>query len=250
LCIVVDIYFGGKRERNAIMMCRLFGVLFAALVFMQSSADAALLLRFGQGGVSGLTTFTGQAGRSIEIELYVVETGGNDELSGFGLSQSAFNFQIQTGAGDVGNEVFHADPSTYVFNPGLVEAREVLVSDAGRLLGVTAGAGFNGFVADPVLPIPGERQILLGTATLNLGVLALGDYSLRISNQGFGSFGWGPDPFELDDNLEGGFFSPSAGTAILTVTAVPEPSSVAVLGMMGVAGVARAVRRRRNKVVA
>lgn len=234
------------------MMCRLFGVLFAALVFMQSSADAALVLRFGQNGVAGLTNFTAQVGSTLNLEIYLVQTSGSTELNDFGLSLMGIDLRVDTGGGSTTGEVSHVTPPSFVFNPGMSDERftEVLNQDR-RLIARAAAPLADALNYAPVMLPAGQNQLLLGTAQLRIGLNSVvGDntYNLSVRRQDSLSFAYGNNP--LGDGSEGEFFNPGIANSTLTLTAVPEPSSVAVLGMMGVAGVARAVRRRRNKVVA
>ncbi len=238
------------------MRIKLLGMVIAAVFLLSGSARADLVLQFGQSGVSGLTNFTATAGSSVAIEVYLTQSGLYDpfgtgdpadfvtdnRLTGAGNSRGLGGWLIDVGiAGD--GAVSHADAATFVFGANFDNLPGASVN--GSVL--NAGAFATADPVDPnrVLPVKAP-VILLGTMTLDVSSLATGSYSLTTDFTNGISLSLGTNPLNTVDPTEPANFVFGGSGTLDIISAVPEPSSMAVLGLMGAAGFARSVRNRRK----
>ena len=232
-----------------------------AFALIPSNANADLVYNFGQNGVVGGTDFVANAGDSITLEIYITQTGTFDVFGtsvsdfrlsnnpgAFGLGADDFNFVVGTGAESA---VVPRDIGTgLTFGAGLLDdGTSARVGSSGVRAAFFASQDNNmtitpvfadavgapmGFMSND-LPI-GDNSILLAEITLDVGIDASGPFDLSTSAAGVGA---------LIGNsvLAGPFVTPGTGTATLTVTAVPEPSTWALLGL----GTLVVARRHRKK---
>jgi hypothetical protein len=244
-------------------MLRVRNTLFALAAFalIPNSANAELVYNFGQNGVVGGTEFMANAGDSITLEIYLTQTGTFDVFGtavsdfrlsnnpgAFGLGADDFNFAVGTGAE---TDVVPRDIGAgFNFGTGLLDDGTSGRSGSSGIRAAFFASQDNNVSITPVfaaavgtpmgfqsnnLPI-GENSILLAEVTLDIGIGAAGPFNLSTSAGGVGA---------LIGNsiLAGPFVVPSNGMATLNVTAVPEPSTWALLGL----GTLVVARRHRKK---
>src|SRR6056297_930488 len=206
-----------------------FGALAVALsaAIPARQASAALELAFSDDG-SVPTFFAPEIGQEVIVPLFVRQTGTTDTLSGPGCALTAFGLQGSFD-GQLAETVGFTPGAG--FFPGNVDS-----STPGLIL-------FSGFAFTPVTAT--NDAVALGN--LSLRILGGGEFELGFTdrNPGVDDFTTtGPTP-GLDAEL---FIAPDGGAIMpsVTITAVPEPGSFALLGVIGT-GVAT-YRRRLRKV--
>jgi len=244
-------------------------ILGCLLVVSASTASRAeLVLTFGQGSTIGVTNFNADAGSNLVLDVYVTQRGlvpsgfgfdiGDYRLSSGdstrGLASFLFDMQItNAGQGAAQTTVLPASVSTFVYGTGLSDqtSENLITGSSVRYVGFAPPNGpdtlFPIFVAEPFaltanVPTAGtvaSNSLRLGALTVNVSTDASGPYSLNLSNPG-SIFGFG-----LGTSTLGPFVVVSGSSATLNVAAVPEPTSLVLLGMIGLAGVASRWRKRQ-----
>lgn len=196
-----------------------------AAVFCCNTADAALLLQFGQGGNVGITEFVVNPGDSIDIEIYLTESGETTLTdNGLGFMDALFTLSGPAGAA---HEQSGGEP-TFQISPQFPDSPNVEFWNSDT--NIVRFNGSNLSSAGAVVDTNGD-SILLGTATLLTS--SAGSWDLSVDPRTSFSFAKGANFY----NVTGG---------IATLTAVPEPGSFAVLGLIAGTGAAVRFRRRRK----
>ncbi len=201
-----------------------------------SKASADLVLRFGESGAPTLSTIDANAGSSFNLDLFVVQEGLNgglpdDRLNTEGIGGYDIAFSIGGSGG-----IAISNPILYSFSPGL----DALGSEATRVdaqYAEFAGNGpASGATVSPVVAPIGTDFIRLGTISLEVSAGASGPFTidLQAPSPSFNSLG--TDPFNT--------FVPTSASSTINVTAVPEPSSLALLSCVGLVGLI--VRRHKQ----
>lgn len=201
-----------------------------ALLCTPSFSKADLAIR------SNLSQSDFTVGQSGYLELWVSSTTDNQYLDGF-----LFGLQV-TG----GNGIRFTDPLTngFVNNPGYVlYGRSDNQATGTTGLTVTNGgqsAGYSDFSSDGNIP-PGANPVIVAGAD---SPMLLGRFGFTATEVGGFEFEFTGDQFAFsDDNFSEIAYSVAAIPSV-NVTAVPEPSSMALLAISG-AGAAWYKRRRK-----
>lgn len=211
-------------------MIRFFLSFFVASLMCLNVSYGAIVYSFDQAG------FTVNAGGTVDVDVYLEQTGGDTILTDDGLFGYGVRLLFNT-------PPIPSDPaavlaeSDILANPAFDDAAFATVE---LISGESAGA--SGSVLDPFSPLVGSR-ILLGTFTFTGGNtvgevtnLTATDFSgLDETISGLGT--------PLDSMVQDGF-------ATITVTAVPEPSSILILFAGGVAAIMRRRRFAAREVLA
>lgn len=247
-------------------------LLFLSLLAAAPLARAEIIFNFGQGGVVGATEYQAAANSQIQLEVYLTQQGfvnflGNNfsdlRLSFDGVGTYEFDLRIVDADMPTQGQTDVLPPqvvSDFSFGAGFLDDTNTRRDPNGDGSNhvfrgsafATSDPTFNTLPLEPVkatndataqqdVPTPGPLEInsvLLGTATIDIAANASGDYTLDL---------FSTRPFTLigDDPRTDPSLSPLARTATLTVTAVPEPSMVMFLGVVGLYLTRRHVRRRR-----
>jgi hypothetical protein len=201
--------------------------LFAVLVFFPSMTRAGVMYAFEH------TNYTVAAGGTVDVRVYLEQTGGETILTDFGIIGASVNVLLNEVPGpldpaEVLND-FDISPSTAFDDPVLTE----VLHDPG------VSAGLVGVVDIGSPPITGN-SIYLGTFTFTAGsidgevtMLRATDLSPFVETVAFNGI-------ELDGLIVDGF-----SQITVTSAAVPEPASSAVAGAMVLVG--WCVRNRRHR---
>jgi hypothetical protein len=201
-----------------------------ALLLLRAPASADYTYQFADSTGAATNSFSVGVGQTVDIRVYVLETGGGTTLQSFGLSSAGVQLSTQT--------------------PSIANVTNVTANAAFDAKSTT-GTGANAFVSEfssssVNAPSSGAdaNRILLGTFTFT-GLSA--GQTLTVSALP----GLNPDNV-LNDGSNTSIDSAllnNTVTAIVTV-AVPEPSTLALTGVLacGIAGAA--VRRYRRRVAA
>jgi hypothetical protein len=202
--------------------------LFAVLVFFPSMTRAGVMYAFEH------TNYTVAAGGTVDIKVYLEQTGGETILTDFGIIGASVNVLFNEVPGpldpaEVLND-FDISPSTAFDDPVLTE----VFHDPG------VSAGLVGVVDIGSAPLTGS-SIYLGTFTFTAGaidgeVTMLRATDLSLLFEDTVAF----DGTELDGLIGDGF-----SQITVTSAAVPEPASSAVAGAMVLVG--WCVRKRRHR---
>lgn len=218
--------------RASLLMTLLFTLL---LLSLRSTAQADLMLGFAQGN-SFTTSFSKAPNSTLTLQLILTQSNGETRLSTPGLAIA--DFQVAINGANI-------SPTAFTFGTGFVNDTTTNSGITGLSTRIaefeSSFTGNNGVTAN--LDSNGDTtldSVLLGTVTYNIGVLASGNYNLTIvkrTEQGAFSIATTAPSLPLDvTNLV------SNGSATLTITAVPEPSSAVFLILGGLLG---CVARRR-----
>jgi PEP-CTERM motif len=223
--------------RAALLKTLLFTLLVLSL---RSTAHADFILGFAQGGTFS-TSFSAAPNSNLTLQLILTQSTGETRLSNPGLAIADFDVVIN-GA--------NVAPTAFTFGTGFVDdtsnnsgitglstrIAEFESSFSGNS-GVTANVDSNG---DTVLD-----SVLLGTVTYNIGTMASGNYNLSVlKRDALSAFSIAAPGLPIDVTSV-----VSNGSAILTITAVPEPSSAVFLILGGLLGCVARRRWRANKSV-
>ncbi len=201
---------------------------------LRSTAQADLILGFAKGG-SFSTSFSAASNSSLTLQLILTQSNGETRLTNPGLAIADFDVVI---------DGVNVAPTAFTFGTGFVnDTNSGITGLSTRIAEFESSlSGKNGITAN----IDGNGDttldsVLLGTVTYNIGALASGNYNLSVLKRtAFGSFSIADPVFP--DNVTNVV---SNGSATLTITAVPEPSSTVFL-MLG--GLWACVARRRLRV--
>jgi PEP-CTERM motif len=240
------------------------------------NASAELVLNTSVGGNvvdsrgGAAPTYMVAAGGSITLDVFVTQRGTYQPIPGFDfgdfrLSQAALDgsgnqpngvgtmlvdFDAQVDGGGAASGFTFRTPT---FGAGIIDDTNTGANGAGfRLSGFATNNLANVnltpvFAAEPVQNVFGNpartqnltgNSVRLGSVTVDVsGAAAPGNYVINFSNPGGGL------AFILGSSVvSGATLQPTAGFAKLTVTAVPEPSTLAIMGLVGGA---IAYRRKR-----
>ena len=198
---------------------------------LRSTAQADLMLGFAQGG-SFSTSFSAAPNSTLTLQLILTQSNGETRLSNPGLAIADFQVAV---------DGVNVAPTAFTFGTGFVDD----TSTNSRITGLTARiaefTGSNGITAN--VDSNGDTtldSVLLGTVTYNIGALASGNYNLTVLKRTEqGAFSIAAPQLSLTIDVTNVVTN---GSATLTITAVPEPSS-AVFLMLG--GLWACVARRR-----
>ena len=216
--------------RATLLMTLVFTLL---LLSLRSTAQADLILGFAQGN-SFTTSFSKAPNSTLTLQLILTQSNGETRLTNPGLAIADFQVAI---------DGVNVAPTAFTFGTGFVNDTSTNSGITGLSTRIaefeSSLTGNNGVTAN--LDSNGDTtldSVLLGTVTYNIGVLASGNYNLTIVKRTeFGAFSIAAPGLPLDvTNLV------SNGSATLTITAVPEPSSAVFLILGGLLG---CVARRR-----
>jgi hypothetical protein len=207
---------------NRHTLCKLLPTLLIALTFLTTQADAGLVISFGPGnGLAGgpVSLVEGQAGK-----LNVLLRRDNDANT---PALESFTVRLNlTPVGDsLANGLLFADPqqqsqlssTNYVFDGNSFVAN----SNGGLSIGNVQnnGSQYTGtdLVLNTAVALPQTNRVLF---TLDLTPVSKGNYQISVNTT--------PNATSfIDSDFNPIPFSHSSGT--ITVTAVPEPSSIALL---------------------
>jgi hypothetical protein len=206
-------------------------------------ADLIYSLSFDSSGTSlgtsvSLTQGTSQTFNVFFHEVFTTPNVPLLDLAGGVNGLTTANFRVNRGgvggsaiSGVAGNALFDANTPTFTPTLATVE-QEVIVN------GPVFGTGS--------LVAPGVRSVQIGsiTVTASGGVGDLNTFLLADFNPGVGV-----NDVIIDNGVGGLAFSPDSvlnfGTLSVTVSAVPEPSSLVLVGLLGVCAVGYFLRSRR-----
>ena len=223
--------------RASLLMTLLFTLL---LLSLRSTAQADLMLGFAQGN-SFTTSFSKAPNSNLTVQLILTQSNGETRLSTPGLAIA--DFQVAINGANI-------SPTAFTFGTGFVDDTSTNSGITGLSTRIaefeSSFTGNNGVTAN--LDSNGDTtldSVLLGTVTYNIGILASGNYNLTIVKRTeLGSFSIAAPVLPLDvTNVV------SNGSATLTITAVPEPSSAVFLILGGLLGCVERRRLRASKSV-
>ncbi len=204
------------------MMCLV--VLLGCSMSGVAKADYVYSLSFTADG-SSVGSFSGLEGASLSIAVYLVETGskglGPDGLAdGLGLANSSFDFSSGT--------------STLTSFSNSLSVLDASVDGSYQIVANGFPPGVTG------TPFGGGQSVQIGNLNLTLGPVGSSSIALAVSTNLFV-----PDTYTLtsDIGLPVNGLAGSFASSTLNVTAVPEPSSVALLSLTGCG---LALRRKRK----
>lgn len=197
---------------------------------LRSTAQADLILGFAKGG-SFSTSFSAAPNSTLTLQLILTQSNGETRLSNPGLAIADFQVAI---------DGLNVAPTAFTFGTGFVDDTSTNSRITGLSTRIAEFTGSNGITSN--VDSNGDTtldSVLLGTVTYNIGALASGNYNLSVqkrTEEGAFSIDNSPGiPLNVTNVV-------SNGSATLTITAVPEPSS-AVFLMLG--GLWACVARRR-----
>jgi hypothetical protein len=207
--------------RTALLKTLLFTLLVLSL---RSTAHADFILGFAQGGLAS-TSFSAAPNSNLTLQLILTQSTGETRLSNPGLAIADFDVVIN-GA--------NVAPTAFTFGTGFVNdgsGNSGIASLSTRIAefestlsgnnGITVNVDSNGDTA--------LDSVLLGTVTYNIGTLASGSYNLTVQKRtALGAFSIAAPAPGLPTDVTNFV---SNGSAILTITAVPEPSSAVFVAL-------------------
>ncbi|MGB7326394.1 MAG: hypothetical protein WBD31_16090 [Rubripirellula sp.] len=217
----------------------IIAITLALLWSSASETRADFLFRFGQGANVGITDFTAVAGESLTLDIYLAASDLETRLQVLGIGSGALSFEI---TGDT--NVTHADASSVVTSTDFPNDPFAGL-ESPQLLNVqlTRPTTDDGTTVSPL--ITNGALILLATTTVDTSVLASGQYGFDVAADPNFGFVLGPELLSIPNT-----FFPTALTGTLTVTSVPEASSLAMVAAVGWFGMLRFWRlKRRLRVV-
>ena len=193
------------------------------------ACNAELILQFGVGDTIGLTSLNVDAGESLLLDLYITQTGSTVRLNSESTSVNTVDvtFSVTGGPGVAPNDSvafgnFFRDTS--------------FTSRMGQALRFSAES--TKIPPTPTSDVPGvissddgvaDNSILFGTISLSTAADVSGSRTILLSGNtdSFGNLTTSPDTV-----LTGGLPLVS-GSLTLNVSAVPEPSSLMLVGVIG-----------------
>ncbi len=186
-------------------------------------ADYIYSLAFTPDG-SAVSSFSGLTGSSLSIPVYLVETGskgaGPDGLAnGLGLANSSFDFSSGT------STLTSFTNSLSVLPPSVAGSYQIVAN------------GFPPGVAGT--PFGGGLSVKVGSLNLTLGPVGSSTIALAASSNIFV-----PNTYTLTPPVGPAVNGIAGSFASSTLTAVPEPSSLALLSLTACGLV---LRRKRNR---
>lgn len=211
-----------RRNSGLALQCFLASLLM--LVMFSSKSHAELIFAFNTAGTNELTPRTVNAGGTIDIPIYLIQTGAEDRLNTIGM----FSMGVTMGYTQQSGPAGVATPSNGSLAAHWTDIGSNFIQV--NLLGQTVV--MEGLVNNPLSPVTAtSNAILLGTMTFDAGTvdnvtslsLSLAGNSLLINQF--------VDPLEtFPDEVDLIFRTAS----IQTIVAVPEPSSLLLVGTLGV----------------
>ena len=202
--------------------------LLAVLVFFPSMTRAGVMYAFEH------TNYTVAAGGTVDVKVYLEQTGTETILTDFGIIGASVNvlFNEVPGLLEPANVLSDLDisPSDLFDEPVFTE----VFRDPG------VSAGLVGFV-DVESPPIAKNSIYLGTFTFTAGSIVGEVTELRATDLSFDI----DDTVALNGTKLDSLIADGFSQITVTSTAVPEPASSAVAGVMMLVG--WCVRQRRNR---
>jgi len=199
------------------------------------SARADLVFQFADASGNASSAFTVNAGSTVDVRVYLLQTSSTTTLSSAGLLDggvalkfsSTAPFTVSSSSAITPSSAFGGPNNTNVSTSGGTTTASVQVHDDGGVLAPTTGADAN--------------RILLGTFTFS-GLSA----GSAVTVSAF------PDP-KSANNVDGNHNNLDSlitqSSAAITVVAVPEPSTV-ILCALGTCAVGVGAWRRRRRAAA
>ena len=203
--------------------------------FVASSSQAEFVLSFGFNETPGVNEFVAHPGTEFEINVFIEETSSTTRLNDEGVGAAFFDLGI------TGNGVRHVSENGF-WTPAGSGFRVVSEpkGDDLSVLNVEVRTGDEGVVdLIPVRAETGKTHLLLGTVVLQIDP----EFTGQVAFEGIpdvklgGALIIGSDPFTAT-GLAG---------ATATITAVPEPGSVAGLAALVIGGAVVHRRRLRGR---
>lgn len=196
-------------------------------------AKAELVIEVGLDGLIGGSNFDLRAGEFIELDLYITQRAPTVRLDSEATSINSAEVLLTLTGGDnlffsppVSFSNFFADPT------GLTQLEDArLYFSAGSTKAASGDLG--GEIPGVLASDDGvdDDSLRLGTFRLQADLLASGIYTVDLQAGMAGGFNGTTTP---DTPFAGVDLTPNSFT--INVTAIPEPSSVFVLGMLATAG--------------
>ena len=202
------------------------------LILVVQIAHAEFVLEFGEAGIVGDNSFDAAPNGTFDVQVYLTQTNSESRLSSASTALAIADFTITI----TGTDVL---PTATAFGTGFVDDFSGNTGVSGTTARVaqfeSSFLGTSGVTtsADGL----DDNSVLLGTITFTVGATASGVFNLQVSQRAdFGSLSVANTPFPSPINA-------ANGTGTLTVTAVPEPSSL--LFLTAIVGAATVRRRKR-----
>jgi hypothetical protein len=205
-------------------------------LLLGGSARADFQYQFTDSSGTASSAFTVNAGSTVDIRVYLLQTGSSTNLSANGLVDGGVSlsfsatapFTVASTSNITPNSAFGGPNNTSLTTSGGTTTATVQVHNNSPILAPTGGADAN--------------RILLGTFTFTgltagtaVTLTALPDPSTQNNIDGLNNV--------LDSMVHN-------SQAAITVNAVPEPSTLVLTGLLACGFAGAAARRYRRRVVA
>ena len=202
------------------------------------------------------------------MRIFLLALFGVIVLPGFAKAEFMLAWSQISGSSAVGSpivvDLILTETSTTNLNDFGLQNADILVSTSFGILGLPAGnAGFLSVAVEnpsateatitqfnflnPGTGIGGGNSIVIGTFTVSSLTEGSGFLTVSLLNGGDDDIAVFTDNSFTELNIGNDAFSPLPATFGFTITAVPEPTSMVLVGLVGVAGVAIRARRRIAK---
>jgi len=196
----------------------------AAIFYLAGAAKADYSLEFANSSGVVQTSFIGNSGTSLTIQVYLLQTSagsGAEVLGTNGLSAAGTQLNFSSGAFTVSTVSSNTPQFGFFTTGGSSTTASVVESSSTAVLAPSSGANAN--------------RILLGTFTFTLN--STGNITTSFPGSGAN------DVDGLGNTLDG---LVSQGSATVYVISVPEPGSMILSGLAGSLIAVGAWRRRRK----
>jgi hypothetical protein len=219
------------------MHLRLFTIALAATLLLAGAARADFQYEFAQGGTVG-TSFSVAQGSTIDIQVYLLQTNGpttnSTNLTAKGLSFGGVALQYSASA-----PFSIASTSAITPNSAFSTSSPALSTSSGT---TTAS-----------LQLQNDSPVFAPTTGTNAGAILLGTFTFTGSSVGTSTTVSALPNANGANNVDGAGTNLDSlianSSASITVTAVPEPGSVVLTGLLAL-GIAGAARRRLRRAPA